>query len=407
VRLLNSFPALQSVTSSLILAFSNVIYVMLMILIINFVFAVIAMLLFAKNDPQHFGRMSSALISIWMVETFDAWENLLKINMYGCMEYGYYDNNPSPERGGLGYPTTKWACDSSRGLGWIAALYFVFVAVLGGLILPTVLIGVISVAFEESTHRIKEEKKQAHDEEKVVDTARTWGENFVTDEQIFDIQQVFNLINFETSEDGIQTLEADELVPFLAFVCERYLMPLPEKKLHSMFDIVDVSGDNEVSWAEFLWFVLFLKKLGTNAEGDGLSATAPDDISGPDDASLQRPAPRRPSMVRQPTLAELTAQFDERTTELPGLEPSRALYNLGVLRFKLDDTEGAEAAYRAAIAASQPTGLADAEVRACLRRGCGVTAAAAWLRLLRRGCETRARRKKVLAEEGCAPPIFS
>ena len=191
VRLLNSFPALQSVTSSLILAFSNVIYVMLMILIINFVFAVIAMLLFAKNDPQHFGRMSSALISIWMVETFDAWENLLKINMYGCVEYGYYDNNPSPERDGMGYPTTKWACDSSRGLGWIAALYFVFVAVLGGLILPTVLIGVISVAFEESTHRIKEEKKQAHDEEKVVDTARTWGENFVTDEQLVSLKALF------------------------------------------------------------------------------------------------------------------------------------------------------------------------------------------------------------------------
>ena len=276
VRLLNSFPALQSVTSSLILAFSNVIYVMLMILIINFVFAVIAMLLFSKNDPQHFGRMSSALISIWMVEvrndsvshtdlvdeplrrncrmttttvslarsgwlvdeTFDAWEELLYINMYGCTQYGYFDNK--------GFSTTKWACDESNGYGWVAALYLVFVAVLGGLILPTVLIGVISVAFEESTHRIKEEKKQARDQEKVVGTALTWDPHFVTEEQLFDIQQVFNLINFETSEDAIQTLEADELVPFLAFVCERYLMPLPEKKLHSMFDIVDVSGDNEV-----------------------------------------------------------------------------------------------------------------------------------------------------------------
>ena len=242
VRLLNSFPALQSVTSSLILAFSNVIYVMLMILIINFVFAVIAMLLFAKNDPQHFGRMSSALISIWMVETFDAWEELLYINMYGCTQYGYFDNK--------GFSTTKWACDDSKGYGWVAALYLVFVAVLGGLILPTVLIGVISVAFEESTHRIKEEKKQARDQEKVVDTALTWDPHFVTEEQLFDIQQVFNLINFETSEDAIQTLEADELVPFLAFVCERYLMPLPEKKLHSMFDIVDVSGDNEVQLVE-------------------------------------------------------------------------------------------------------------------------------------------------------------
>ena len=253
VRLLNSFPALQSVTSSLILAFSNVIYVMLMILIINFVFAVIAMLLFAENDPQHFGRMSSALISIWMVETFDAWENLLKINMYGCMEYGYYDNNPSPERDGMGYPTTKWACDSSRGLGWIAALYFVFVAVLGGLILPTVLIGVISIAFNDATAAIKDEARERRLLAKVIRTARNWdanggsgsgggGASFVSDEQIGHAHAVFELIlgggesehgggggdgggNDDEDEGGFSgSLDGEELLPFLEFVCSKSVL---------------------------------------------------------------------------------------------------------------------------------------------------------------------------------------
>jgi voltage-gated sodium channel len=259
MRMLNSLPALRSVTQSLMLAFSNVGWVMLMMLLINFVFAVIGCLLFAQNDPQHFGRLSSSVMSIWQVETFDAWEEIMYINMYGCKNYGYQDIHGMKH---MRYAQSKPApaCSESQGLGWVAALYLVFVCVLGGLIMPTVLIGVISVAFEESTFRIKEEKKAERCETKVIATARTWGEEYVEETSLFHMQCVFDLINFEPSDDGIQTLEADELVPFLQFVSEKYLSPIEEKKLQMMFDIVDVSGDNEVSWAEFLWFVLFLKK---------------------------------------------------------------------------------------------------------------------------------------------------
>ena len=258
MRMLNSLPALRSVTQSLILAFANVGWVMLMMLLINFVFAVMACLFFARNDPQHFKRLSSSVMSIWMVETFDAWEELLYINMYGCSNWGYVDL--------YGHRIQRYECNKEDGgLGWLAAIFFVFVCVIGGLIMPTVLIGVISVAFEESTFRIKEEKKERRCEAKVIATARQWGEEYVDEVALFHMQCVFDLINFEPSDDGMQTLEADELLPFLEFVSAKYLSPIEEKKLRVMFDIVDASGDNEVSWVEFMWFVLFLKKARSRA----------------------------------------------------------------------------------------------------------------------------------------------
>ena len=52
VKLLNSFPALRSVSTALLLSFSNVGYVMLMIILVNFILAVMGVLLFAENDPQ-------------------------------------------------------------------------------------------------------------------------------------------------------------------------------------------------------------------------------------------------------------------------------------------------------------------------------------------------------------------
>ena len=36
---------------------------MLMILIVNFIFAAIGMIMFDKNDPQHFGTLNLAMVS--------------------------------------------------------------------------------------------------------------------------------------------------------------------------------------------------------------------------------------------------------------------------------------------------------------------------------------------------------
>ena len=71
VRLLHSSPGLRSVTHALCLAFAKVNSVLLMILVINYIFVAIGMLLFSRNDPHHFGSLSSAMMSVWTVEVRD------------------------------------------------------------------------------------------------------------------------------------------------------------------------------------------------------------------------------------------------------------------------------------------------------------------------------------------------
>ena len=43
------------------------------------------------------------------------------INMFGCEEYGYNDDDGE--------------CESSKAMGWIAAFYFVLFVIIGGLVL--------------------------------------------------------------------------------------------------------------------------------------------------------------------------------------------------------------------------------------------------------------------------------
>lgn len=58
--------------------------------------------------------------------------------MWGCDRLGYpvlYGNSQ--------FAANQMSCDSSKAYGWWAAVYFVIVVIFGGLVLPTVLIGIM------------------------------------------------------------------------------------------------------------------------------------------------------------------------------------------------------------------------------------------------------------------------
>ena len=75
VKLFNSFPRLHLVTKSLLMSCKQVAWVLIMIFAMNFMFALVAMLMFGRNDPQHFGSFATTATSIWMIETFDDCES--------------------------------------------------------------------------------------------------------------------------------------------------------------------------------------------------------------------------------------------------------------------------------------------------------------------------------------------
>lgn len=168
VRLLNEIPSLHSVTAALFISLRNVVNVVAMLGIFNFVCAVLAKASFGENDPDHFAHVSRALVTIWQVETLDDWGDILYTNMLGCFEFGYSDLR--------GYTTTAISCheDLSHARGYIAFFFFFVVVLIGGLVLPTVLIGVIAIAFDESTRQFQGAKRERVVERKVVAIARGW-----------------------------------------------------------------------------------------------------------------------------------------------------------------------------------------------------------------------------------------
>ena len=114
--------------------------------------------------------------------------------------------------------------------------------------LPTVLIGVISIAFDEATRQIKSERK----EEKMIQEtlSRVRGldrdSNIITDETVEGLRTLFKLIDFDKGGDLCQ----DELIPFLDRTCKRYNIEASPDTLVAMYQVVDVSNDGYVDFTE-------------------------------------------------------------------------------------------------------------------------------------------------------------
>merc|ERR1719453_318738 len=122
-----------------------------------YMFAIGGILLFRENDPTHFGTLHIALLTLFRRSTFEDWTDVMYINMYGCDEYGYFDDDWMAEM-----------CEKNGGahkMGWAAFFYFFIFVLLGGLVLLTLFIGVVTTSMEEATDKVKKEKET---EDKIV-----------------------------------------------------------------------------------------------------------------------------------------------------------------------------------------------------------------------------------------------
>ena len=248
-KLARSLPSLRIIVESLLESLSSVGYIVLMIMGGQYIFSILCMIFFGKNDPEHFGTLPSAMMSVWQCVTLDGWENILYVNMYGCKRYGYYDLYTNP--------TSAMQCDDTEnGSGWYAAIFFVFVVIFGALVMPTVLIGVISISFESSTNRVKSEMKIEGMIDVVLDQCKCWYPNENLRKTATKLRHIFE----ELDCDAQGSLDVNELRPFMTFYFKHYVrIDVEYDLIESMFYTLDVDDSSDIDFAEFLWFMLAAK----------------------------------------------------------------------------------------------------------------------------------------------------
>lgn len=134
-RLISVLPKLQVLVNALLKSIPSMGYVVVLLSIVFYIYAVAGSFLFSKTDPAHFGSLHVSMISLFKVLTLEGWTDLMNIQLYGSAD-------PSAEA-------------NSVPVSYGAVAYFVSFILFGAMIIMNLFIGVIMNSMQESQEEMK------------------------------------------------------------------------------------------------------------------------------------------------------------------------------------------------------------------------------------------------------------
>jgi voltage-gated sodium channel len=211
LKLVKSLPQLRVIVVALLKGMKSIGFIGIILLLVYYMFAILGIILFRENDPWHFGTLHVAMLTLFRVATGEDWTDVMYINMYGCLYYGYDDDATF---GG------KFACDKngnvSNGMPFVSMLYFVIFFTIGGLVLLTLFIGVVSMGMDDANNDVKE---KGEEDERL--------QNISTKIDCLHRTPLYLTVYEHIDKDGTKTMDEEQLVdalathPELKFDCDK------------------------------------------------------------------------------------------------------------------------------------------------------------------------------------------
>ncbi len=142
-KLVTAIPKLQILVGALLRSIPSMGYVGVLLFLLFYIYAAMAVFVYGDNDPVHFENLHLAMLSLFRVVTLEDWTDIMYINMYGCDQYGY---------DGMEELCTN---PSASPIG--AALFFVSFVLIGTMVIMNLFIGVIMTSMEEAKQETNQE----------------------------------------------------------------------------------------------------------------------------------------------------------------------------------------------------------------------------------------------------------
>jgi voltage-gated sodium channel len=186
------FWSLRASVESLSQALTSSVGVIIIYIVFNFILACVGMMAFRENDPFHWDSLNKALFSVWRIESGDSWEQILKLNMYGCLEYvsGY------PMTYHDGYECTERNNNASGYWAWI---YVLTASIFGNFVIPAALAGVLIVSYEKYLNKFAQDRAMDSMMELLGKEAKALLPRWWSDERKFLIEETFKILDFNES----------------------------------------------------------------------------------------------------------------------------------------------------------------------------------------------------------------
>lgn len=194
------------------------------------------------------------MFTIFRLETGDTWDQVMLLNVFGCDKYpsGYAAAYTRMEGGSPGNLASTSECKEPRALGWLAVPIFLTINILGAYVMPTLLIGIVVVSFDEATSHDAIASSMVEKMHVTVDSVKETMPEFFTQWRIDRMLEAFQ----EIDADGELTLDMDEMAPFFGYVFYCIFdVELTKEQEDMLYQIMDVDADANLGFPEFVSFL--------------------------------------------------------------------------------------------------------------------------------------------------------
>ena len=99
LRTVRFFPNLAMIVETIIKSASACIYIGIFLAMFMYIFSVVGVATFGKNDPFCFGDLGRAMVTLMRVMTLDNWGTMMFYNIWGCDASPYSELVPHRQRG--------------------------------------------------------------------------------------------------------------------------------------------------------------------------------------------------------------------------------------------------------------------------------------------------------------------
>ena len=252
LKLIKALPELQVIVVALVGGLGSIGYIGVILFLFFYVFAIGGMLIFKENDLWHFGTLHMSLISLFRASTMEDWTDIMYINQFGCINYGY--STPSQ----MAMCNIGGAVEGETKFEGLSTAFFVVFVIICGLVLMTLFIGVVTTAMDEAQQDQKEEQE-------IMERAKEYAtENGIGDEALDAYIEVFGMLDI----DGGGTIEEEELKIGLQSIGKNKT----DAEIRAMMNEVDEDESGEIDLAEFVEFMDVMAKKAAARRAAGLDS---------------------------------------------------------------------------------------------------------------------------------------
>ena len=162
LKLFKRVVQLQVIVRGLVRGIYSVFYVSLLVLLMLYIFGIVAMMFFSYNDPINFSSLGVAMLNLFRAATLEDWSDLMYTAWYGCELYP-----AAPVAAGALTHQGSWVCRPRStypanettlppGLVFLFWASFIFVV---ALVMLSLFVGAITLGMQQSMDEVMDEKR--------------------------------------------------------------------------------------------------------------------------------------------------------------------------------------------------------------------------------------------------------